>query len=98
VPGFFPFVFGVVLFVDELIVLGIDETVLDNPELIDQAFLRELIQNEVIMSSFGIILLSLLYIGLTSILVNLIFPIQRSKTFEQGNKRLAPNGPETPAL
>jgi uncharacterized membrane protein YhaH (DUF805 family) len=98
VPGFFPFVYGVVLFVDELIVLGIDETVLDNPELIDQAFLRELIQNEVIMSSFGIILLSLLYIGLTSILVNLIFPIQRSKTFEQGNKRLAPNGPETPAL
>lgn len=98
IPGFFPFVYGIVLFVNELIVLGVDETVLDNPELIDEAFLRDLVQNEVIMSSFGIILLSLLYILLTSVLVNLIFPIQRSKSFEQGNKRVAPKGPETPTL
>jgi hypothetical protein len=40
----------------------------------------------------------LLYLGLASIVVNLIFPIQRSKSFEEGNKRVAPKGPETPAL
>jgi uncharacterized membrane protein YhaH (DUF805 family) len=93
VPGFFPFVYGLALLINELVIIGIDENILNNPELIDEAFVRDLMLNEVIASSFVIILWSLLYIILTSILVKVIFPIQSSKSFEQGNKRVAPKGP-----
>jgi uncharacterized membrane protein YhaH (DUF805 family) len=98
IPGFVAFVYGLGTFVSELMLLGIYESLLSNPELVDEALVRELMMNEVIASSFGVILLSGLYLLVTNVLVNIIFPAQQSKSFEQGNKRVAPKGPETPAL
>lgn len=98
IPGFVAFVYGLGNLIQELMLLGIDESILSNPELVDEALVRELMLNEVIASSFGVILLSFLYLLLTFVLVSVIFPAQQRKTFEQGNKRVDPTGPETPAL
>jgi hypothetical protein len=53
-------------------------------------------KNEVIIGASLIILFSGLVVFLTSLVVNVIMPIQRTKTFEQGNKRVAPQAPEYP--
>ena len=98
IPGFVAFVYGLGTFVSELMLLGIYESLLNNPELVDEALVRELMMNEAIGVSLLTIGLSLLYMLLTFLLVNIIFPAQQSKSFEQGNKRVAPKGPETPSL
>lgn len=98
IPGLIPLFYGLYVLFSELYLLGIDETILDNPELVDEAFVRDLIANPEILNSLGLVLMSVLYLFATSVLVNIIFPIRKSKSFEQGNKRVAPNGPETPAL
>lgn len=98
VPGLIPFVLGIYLFIDELIKAGITEETLMNPELISQEALNGLIQNEALQGSFLILLFSSLYLLLAFLLVNVILPIRQSKSFEQGNKRVEPKGPETPAL
>lgn len=67
-------------------------------EQLAQAFVQLAMTNTQLQDSLLIVFFSLLYLGLASIVVNLIFPIQRSKSFEDGNKRVAPKGPETPAL
>ena len=77
--------------------LGIDQAILDNPEQLDEQTLTSLLANEALASSLGLIFLSGLFVFFTSIVVQIIFPAQRSKSFEEGNKRVAPKGPETPA-
>lgn len=98
VPGLIPLVVGIYLFVDELVKAGITEALLTNPELIDQETLNSLAQNEAVQGSFMILLFSSLYLLLAFLLVNVILPIRQSKSFEQGNKRVAPKGPETPGI
>jgi len=98
VPGLIAFVYGLSTLIQELMLLGIDESIFRNPELLDETLLTELMMNEAIGVSLLTIGLSLLYMLLTFLLVNIIFPAQQSKSFEQGNKRVAPKGPETPSL
>jgi uncharacterized membrane protein YhaH (DUF805 family) len=97
-PGLIPFVVGVAFFIDELIKAGITEETLRNPELISQETLNSLAQNDELLGSIVILLFSSLYLLVTYLVVNVIIPIRRSKSFEQGNKRVAPKGPETPAV
>jgi hypothetical protein len=83
----------------QLFEAGFDELALTlTDEQLGQAFVTEVMSNPQLQDSLLIVFFSLLYLGLASIVVNLIFPIQRSKSFEEGNKRVAPKGPETPAL
>jgi uncharacterized membrane protein YhaH (DUF805 family) len=89
---------GIVQFVVELIGLGIDQAILDNPEQLDEQTLTALLANEALASSLGLIFLSGLFLFFASIVVQIIFPAQRSKSFEEGNKRVAPKGPEYPAI
>ena len=98
IPGLIPFAYGVYLFVAELVFQGVADVLWNNPGLVDEAFIRELITIPEIMNALLILGLSLLYLFASSLLVNVIFPIRESKSFEQGNKRVAPKGPETPAL
>lgn len=98
IAGFIPLTYGVYVLFTEIANQGILESVLNNPELVDEAFVRDLIANPQIMNSLGIVAFSVVYLFLTSLLVNIIFPIRKSKSFEEGNKRVAPKGPETPAL
>lgn len=96
--GIFPFSFGLFQFVNELVYLGITEEDLQNPELISQEFVNALMSNEVLLGSILIVLFSLLYMLFTSLVVQVIMPARKTKTFEQGNKRVAPKGPENPVL
>ena len=78
--------------------LGIDQIFLNNPELIDEDYLREMFMSPEFMNPIVMVLFSFLYVILTSVLVNVIFPIRKSKSFEEGNKRVAPKTPENPAI
>ena len=98
VAGLVPFVYGLVVLIRELMAMGIEQRILDNPDLVDEAYINTLLQNPVIMDSIWIILFSGLYILFTSILTNFIFTAQRSRSYEDGNKRVAPKGPEAPIL
>jgi hypothetical protein len=82
--------------VNEFVVFGILEQVVENPEFLDESAITALMKNEVIIGASLIILFSGLVVFLTSLVVNVIMPIQRTKTFEQGNKRVAPQAPEYP--
>ena len=96
--GIFPFSFGLFQFVYELGLLGLTEEDLQNPELISQEFVTALMANEVLVGSLLMFLFGLLYIFITSLVVQVIMPARKTKTFEQGNKRVAPKSPENPAL
>jgi uncharacterized membrane protein YhaH (DUF805 family) len=96
--GLIPFSIGFFNFVNELYQLGLDNEALVNPELINEDTIRALMGNEAIVGSIFLILFSGLYIFVSSIVVQIIFPAQKSKSFEEGNKRVAPKGPEYPAL
>jgi uncharacterized membrane protein YhaH (DUF805 family) len=98
IPGFIPFVMGLVNLVIELVALGIDKAIVNNPELIDAAYLEELFKNSVLVNSLVMIFFSLAYIFFTSVLVSIIFASRKSKSFEEGNKRVSPHSPETTAL
>ena len=99
VPGFIPFIYGFVGVFVQLFEAGFEELALTyTDEQLGEAFIQLAMENTQLQDSLLIVAFSLLYLGLTSIVVNLIFPIQRSKSFEEGNKRVAPKGPETPAL
>jgi uncharacterized membrane protein YhaH (DUF805 family) len=97
-PAFVVFVYGLVILVNEFIMLGILEQVADNPEYIDEAVITSLMGNEVVIEASLILLFSGLVLLVSSLVVNVIFPIQRPKTFEQGNKRVAPKGPDSIGL
>lgn len=97
VPAIVPFGVGLYQFFQELIRLGYDLTFFANPDLSD-ATLQALTTNEVLVGSGLLIFGSLTYLFVTSVLVNIIFPIRKSKSFEQGNKRVAAAVPEFPAL
>jgi hypothetical protein len=77
--------------------VGYDLSFFANPDLSD-ATLQALTTNEVLVGSGLLIFGSLTYLFVTSVLVNIIFPIRKSKSFEQGNKRVAAAVPEFPAL
>lgn len=96
--GVLPFSFGLFQFVNELVYLGITEEDLQNPDLISQEFVNSLMANEVLLGSILMVLFSLLYMLITSLVVQVIMPARKTKTFEQGNKRVAPKGPENPVL
>jgi len=98
IPGFIPFILGLANLVTELVALRIDKAIIDNPNLIDAAYLEELLKNSVLLDSFVMIFLSLGYIFLSSVLVSIIFASLKSKSYEEGNKRVAPASPETTAL
>ena len=99
VPGYIPFVYGLVIMFVELFEAGFAELALTyTDEQLGEVFVMEVMSNPQLQESLVIVLVSLLYIGLTSILVNVIFAAQRSKSFEQGNKRVAPKGPESPIV
>jgi uncharacterized membrane protein YhaH (DUF805 family) len=97
VPAIVPFGVGLYQFFQELIRLGYDLTFFANPDLSDVT-LQALTTNEVLVGSGLLIFGSLTYLFVTSVLVNIIFPIRKSKSFEQGNKRVAAAVPEFPAL
>ena len=98
IPGLIPFTNGLIVLLTELYNRGIDGSILDGPQSSIDAFVKEIIAIPEVMNALGLILVSLLYILFTSLLVNVIFPIRKSKSFEEGNKRVTPKGPETPAL
>ena len=96
--GFVPLTIGVVQFVVELIGLGFDQSIIDNPEQLDEQTLTAIFSSEALAGSLGLIFVSGLFVFFASIVVQIIFPAQRSKSFEEGNKRVAPKGPEYPAI
>jgi len=99
VPGFIPFIYGLVGVFVQLFEAGFEELSLTyTDEQLGAAFLQLAMVDTQLQESLLIVLFSLLYMGLASVLVNLILTLQRSKSFEEGNKRVAPKGPETPAL
>jgi uncharacterized membrane protein YhaH (DUF805 family) len=89
---------GLFQFVNELVLAGVTIENLDNPELIDPDTLEALMANETLLGASLLILGSLLYIVITLLVVQVIMPARPTKTFEQGNKRVGPKGPETKAL
>lgn len=96
--GIVTFSIGFSLFIGELIRLGVTGEIIMNPELISEEFYTSLLANETLMGSLLIVFFSGLYVVFAYILVQVIFPSRRGKSFEQGNKRVAPKGPENPVL
>jgi uncharacterized membrane protein YhaH (DUF805 family) len=97
-PFVVPFVVGIASLAIALVDLGIDPMVLVDPEVLDPAVLEILALDEATAGAFLLAVIGFLALFLVSLLVNYIFEIFPSKSFEQGNKRVAPKGPETPAL
>jgi uncharacterized membrane protein YhaH (DUF805 family) len=97
-PFVVPFVVGIAQLAVALVDLGIDPMVLADPEVLDPAILQVLSGDEATAGAFLLTALGFVALLLVSLLVNVIFEILPSKSFEQGNKRVAPKGPETPAL
>lgn len=95
-PALIPFILGAVQLVTVLMRLGFD--LRTDPNSLDDATLQALMTNEAIVSSGLLMLGSLIYLFFTSLVVNIIFPAQVSKSFEKGNKRVAPSSPESPVL
>ena len=99
VPGFIPFIYGLVGIFVQLFEAGFEELVMTyTDEQVGAAFIQLAMENTQLQDSLLIVFFSLLYLGLASIVVNLIFPIQRSKSFEEGNKRVPPKNPENPTV
>lgn len=92
------FAIGFFQFVNELVLSGITIEDLEKPELIDPAALESLMTNGALLSAFFLIIISLIYLLLASLVVQVIMPARQTKSFAEGNKRVAPKGPETPAL
>jgi uncharacterized membrane protein YhaH (DUF805 family) len=97
-PFVVPFVVGIAQLAIALVDLGIDPMVLVDPEVLDPAALQILAEDEATAGAFLLTIFGFLALLLVSLLVNTIFEIFPSKSFEQGNKRVAPKGTETPAL
>lgn len=97
-PFVVPFVVGIASLAIALVDLGIDPVVLADPEVLDPAVLQILAEDEATAGAFLLTALSFLALFLVSLLVNYIFEIFPSKSFEQGNKRVAPKALETPTL
>ena len=97
-PFVVPFVVGIAQLAIALVDLGIDPMVLVDPEVLDPAALQILAEDEATAGAFLLTIFGFLALLLVSLLVNAIFEIFPSKSFEQGNKRVAPKDPETPAL
>ena len=97
-PFVVPFAVGIAQLAVALVDLGIDPMVLADPEVFDPAVLQILAGDEATAGAFLLTALGFVALLLVSLLVNVIFEILPSKSFEQGNKRVAPKGPETPAL
>lgn len=98
VPAIVPFGLGLYQFFQELIRLGFSTSSFTNPDQIDDATLQSLMTNEVLIGSALLIFGSLIYLFVSSLLVNIIFPTRKTKSFEQGNKRVAPITPENPTI
>lgn len=99
IPGLIPLFLGLVGIFVQLYEAGFEEIAMTyTDEQLGQAFVAELMSNTQLQDSLVMVLFSMLYLGLTSLLVNVIFAAQRSKSFEQGNKRVAPRGPESPIV
>lgn len=98
VPFVVLFTVGIAQIALALVNLGIDPMVLVDPEVLDPSVLQILAEDEATAGAFLLTILGLLALLPASLLVNYIFEIFPSKSFEQGNKRVAPKGPETPAL
>jgi len=93
IPGLIPLTNGLIVLFTELYNRGIDGSIFDGPQSSINAFVTELLEIPEITYALGLILISLLYFLFTSLLVNIIFPIRKSKSFEEGNKRVAPKNP-----
>lgn len=96
--GLVPLTVGLVQFFVELVSLGIDQAILENPDQLDQQTIEALMANEVLANSLVLMLVSGLFLFFATIVVQIIFPAQRSKSFEEGNKRVAPKGPENTVI
>ena len=94
--GIIAFFVGVFQFLRELTILGVSTEVLMNPDLVTEEFIASLLANESVLNLLFVIFFTGLYTGLAWLVVQVIMPIRKTKTFEQGNKRVAPKGPESP--
>ena len=97
-PGVVIFIAGIVVLSNEFIALGVVEEAIDNPAYLDESRMRSLLENEVVFGSSVVVLIGMLVTLITFSVVSVIMPWQRTRPFEHGNKRVAPKGPETPAL
>lgn len=94
--GIITFFVGVFQFLRELTRLGVSTEILMNPDLATEEFITSLLTNDSILNLLFVIFFSGLYTALAWLVVQVIMPIRKTKTFEQGNKRVAPIGPESP--
>ena len=97
-PFMVPVVVGIAMLAIALVDLGIDPTLLADQEMLNPEVLQALAQDEATAGAFLLAVIGFLVLFLVSLVVNIIFEIFPSKSFEQGNKRVAPKGPETPTL
>lgn len=88
-----PFFVGFAQFIQALRNLGFDQYTLENIETLDSTTIQSVIADDAVVGSLVIMGFSFAAVLVFSILVQIIFPAQKGKTFEEGNKRLAPKAP-----
>ena len=97
-PFVVPFVVGVAQLALALVDVGIDPSLLVVSAMSDPSVLQVLSEIQETAGAFLFASLSFVLWSVVWLLVNIVFEIFPSKSFEHGNKRVAPKGPETPAL
>lgn len=97
-PGIVMFVYGMVALLNELTSLGVIDLAEANPSYLDDSVIRSLLDNETVFGSSILALIGMLVTLMSYAVVGVIMPLQRTRPFEQGNKRVAPKSPENPVL
>lgn len=97
-PFVVPFTIGLYQIIVVLVELGIDPMILQNLETIDAPTMQLIGSTDAILGPSILAFVSLVCLVMASLVVNLLLEILPGKSFEQGNKRVAPKGPEYPVL
>jgi uncharacterized membrane protein YhaH (DUF805 family) len=87
------FVFALIAFIVSLFLVGLDYSVVANPDLMTDAMLTDWFSNPAVLVFLFLTLITGLAALVLNVIVNIAFCIQPTKTAEQGNKYVLPKNP-----
>jgi uncharacterized membrane protein YhaH (DUF805 family) len=87
------FLFALIAFIVSLFMVGLDYAVVANPDLMTDAMLTDWFSNPAVLGFMLLTLVTGFATFILSVVVNIAFCIQPTKTAEQGNKYVLPQNP-----
>jgi uncharacterized membrane protein YhaH (DUF805 family) len=98
VPAIIPFLIGAAFYYGAIFRLGLGAGFSILAGDVDEANTQLSLARDELIAGFWTMVLSMLYMAGSFLLVWGFFTTRKSKSFEEGNKRVAPKNPENPAV